>query len=68
MLLRRAWRAWSSTSITTCTTPTSSRLAWATSSHEVKRDGKGFVETADFCTNRINIETEDGVVVETSAG
>jgi hypothetical protein len=35
---------------------------------EVKRDGKGFVVTADFCTNRINIETEGGVVVETTAG
>jgi hypothetical protein len=35
---------------------------------EVKRDSKGFVVTADFCTNRINIETENGVVVETSAG
>jgi hypothetical protein len=35
---------------------------------EVKRDGKGFEMTADFCTGRINIETENGVVVETWVG
>jgi hypothetical protein len=35
---------------------------------EVRRDGEGSVITADFCTGRINIETENGVVVETSVG
>jgi len=34
----------------------------------VKRDGRGFVVTADLCTTRINVETEGGIVVETSAG
>jgi RimJ/RimL family protein N-acetyltransferase len=34
---------------------------------EIKRDGKGFVVTASLYTNRINVETESGVVVETSA-
>jgi hypothetical protein len=35
---------------------------------EVRRDGKGSVITADWRSNRINIETENGVVVETSVG
>jgi hypothetical protein len=35
---------------------------------EVKRDGKGFVVTLSLCTNRINVETESGLVIETSAG
>jgi hypothetical protein len=35
---------------------------------EVKRDGEGGPITADFCTNRINIETEDGIIVGASAG
>ena len=35
---------------------------------EVQRDGKGFVVTADFCTNRIDIETEGGIVVGASPG
>ena len=35
---------------------------------EVRRDGTGSDITADFCTGRINIETENGVVVKTSVG
>jgi hypothetical protein len=35
---------------------------------EVKRDGKGGPITADFCTGRINIETEGGIVVEAFVG
>ena len=35
---------------------------------EAQRDGKGFEVTADFCTNRIDIETEGGIVVGASPG
>jgi hypothetical protein len=35
---------------------------------EVKRNGKGGPITADFCTNRVNIETEGCVVVEAFVG
>jgi hypothetical protein len=34
----------------------------------VKSDGKGFLVDLSLCANRINVETEDGIVVETSAG
>jgi hypothetical protein len=34
----------------------------------VKRDGKTLIVTADLATNRINIETDGDVVVETFAG
>ena len=35
---------------------------------EVRRDGKWFAITADLRTNRINIETEGGVVISASVG
>jgi hypothetical protein len=35
---------------------------------EVKRNRRGLVVTADLRMNRINVETDGGIVVETSAG
>jgi hypothetical protein len=34
----------------------------------VKSDGKGPLLDLSLCTNRINVETEGGIVVEASAG
>jgi hypothetical protein len=34
----------------------------------VRRDGKALAISADLCTNRINVETEDDIVVESSSG
>jgi hypothetical protein len=34
----------------------------------VRRDGKALAITADLCTNRINVETEDDIVVGSSSG
>jgi hypothetical protein len=45
-------------------------LATQSGSHlrVVRRDGKGLVVRADLDTSRINVETEDDVVVMSSSG